>query len=61
MNPENSVSQPNPEPDWLAVVRNQVSQVRFGVVQLMIHEGRVVQVERTERVRVENPPRNHRV
>ena len=36
---------------WLEVVRQQVGSLRFGVVQIVVHEARVVQVERTERVR----------
>jgi hypothetical protein len=36
---------------WLEVVRQQVGSLRFGVVQIVVHEARVVQVERTEKVR----------
>ena len=39
-------------PTWLAVVEDQVRELRFGIVQIVVHEGRVVQVERTERVRL---------
>lgn len=39
--------------DWIEVVRRQVAGVRFGAVQIVVHDGRVVQVERTERVRLE--------
>jgi len=39
------------EPPWLAAVKVQVSELRFGVVQLVVHEGRVVQIERTEKIR----------
>jgi hypothetical protein len=38
---------------WLEVVRQQVGSLRFGVVQIVVHEARVVQVERTEKVRFE--------
>ena len=37
---------------WLEVVAEQVSKLRFGVVQIMVHDGRVVQVERTEKFRL---------
>lgn len=37
---------------WLEIVRQQVSSLRFGVVQIVVHESRVVQVERTEQVRI---------
>ena len=36
---------------WLELVRQQVGSLRFGVVQ----DGRVVQIEKTERVRLEKP------
>jgi hypothetical protein len=36
---------------WVQVVQEQVGAIRFGVVQITIHESRVVQVERTEKVR----------
>jgi hypothetical protein len=31
------------------LVRERVEGLRFGVVQLVIHDGRVTQIERTER------------
>ena len=40
-------------PSWLEVVQEQVGGIRFGVVQITIHESRVVQVERTEKVRLD--------
>lgn len=36
-------------------VRQAVEGIRFGSVELVIHEGRVVQIERRERVRLERP------
>ncbi len=42
-------------PEWLAIVVQQVESVRFGVVQVVIHEHRVVQIERTEKVRFDHP------
>ncbi len=44
--------------DWLAVVRQKVSTLRFGVVQIVVHEGRVVQIECTEKVRLDQPDRD---
>lgn len=44
------------EPDWLVALREQVGSLRFGVVQIVVHEGRVVQIERTEKVRFD--PKN---
>jgi hypothetical protein len=34
-------------------VREAVTGIRFGSVELVIHEGRVVQIERRERLRLE--------
>jgi len=48
----------NPEADWLAVVRQRVSALRYGVVQVVVHEGRVVQIECTEKVRLDKPGRD---
>lgn len=40
--------------DWVEAIRQQVASLRFGVVQIVIHEGRVVQIDRTEKIRVES-------
>jgi hypothetical protein len=40
------------EPDWIAIVREKVESLRFGVVQLVVHDGRVTQIERTEKTRL---------
>ena len=37
---------------WLEVVAEQVSRLRFGVVQITVHDAQVVQIERTERIRL---------
>jgi hypothetical protein len=41
--------------NWIDVVQTQVSSLRFGVVQITVHDGRVVQVETTERMRFDKP------
>lgn len=38
--------------DWIALVREKVEGLRFGVVQLVVHDGRVTQIERTEKTRL---------
>jgi hypothetical protein len=43
-------------PDWLAVVREKVETLRYGIVQLVVHDGRVTQIERTEKTRLLPPP-----
>lgn len=47
--PESAVT---PLPDWVALVREKVEGLRFGVVQLVVHDGRVTQIERTEKTRL---------
>lgn len=41
-----------PLPDWLAIVRAKVEGLRFGVVQIVVHDGKVTQIERTEKTRL---------
>jgi hypothetical protein len=38
---------------WLETVRSQMESLRFGVVQIVVHDSRVVQIERTEKVRLD--------
>ena len=37
--------------DWLEVVRQNVANLRFGSVQITVHDGRVTQVESIEKTR----------
>jgi hypothetical protein len=39
--------------DWLEVVRRQVDSLRYGVVQIVVHDSQVTQIEKTERLRLE--------
>jgi hypothetical protein len=41
------------EPSWLRLVQGQVEAMRFGVVQIVVHDSRVVQIERTEKLRLD--------
>ena len=41
-------------PDWLEIVRRQVGSLRYGVVQVVVHDSQVTQIDKTERVRLEN-------
>lgn len=41
-------------PAWLDVVRKKVGSLRFGVVQIVVHDSEVVQIEQTERIRFGN-------
>lgn len=40
---------------WLDIVQSQVASLEFGVVQIVVHAARVVQIERTDKIRLENP------
>ena len=48
----------NEQPDWLAVVRQQVGSLNYGVVQIVVHDSQVTQIEKTERVRLDKPQKN---
>lgn len=37
---------------WIEIVRQKVEAMRFGSVQIIVHEGRVTQVESTEKTRL---------
>ncbi len=45
------------ERTWLSIVRRQVRSLRFGVVQIVVHDGQVVQIERTEKLRLSEAAR----
>ena len=38
--------------NWLEVVQRQVGSLRYGVVQIIVHDSQVTQIEKTERVRL---------
>ncbi len=40
-----------PTADWLEIVRQNVANLRFGSVQITVHDGRVTQVESIEKTR----------
>jgi hypothetical protein len=55
-------------PEWLALVREKVEGLSFGVVQIVVHDRKVTQIERTEKTRLDaptcervRPPRQDRV
>ena len=41
-----------PSPDWLELARQKVQSLRFGVVQILVHDSNVTQIERTEKTRL---------
>ncbi len=46
-------SDANEKAGWLEIVRRQVSSLRYGVVQIVVHDSQVTQIEKTERVRLD--------
>jgi len=43
------------KPDWLEVVRTKVESLRFGSIQIIVHDGRVTQIEALEKTRFNSP------
>jgi hypothetical protein len=39
--------------NWLGLVRDQLASLRFGAVQINVHDGRVVQLEKNEKLRLD--------
>jgi hypothetical protein len=53
-------------PPWLSVVRKEAASLRFGLIQIKVHDGEIVQIESTRKLRVEDilpesesPPTEH--
>ena len=49
--PSKPSSSEGPKTDWLEIVRENVANLRFGSVQITVHNGRVTQVESIEKTR----------
>jgi hypothetical protein len=47
----------SPEPAWVRSLREAVRGLRFGSVEVVVHDGRVVQIERREKVRFDDAGR----
>lgn len=45
--------------DWLEVVTRKVASLRFGSVQITVHDGKVTQVESIEKTRFVTPKESH--
>ena len=46
----------NEELKWLELVIQQVGSLRYGVVEIVVHDSRVIQIEKTERLRLDKTP-----
>jgi len=38
---------------WLELVTQQVGSLRYGMVEIVVHDSRVIQIEKTERLRLD--------
>ena len=45
---------------WLDLVVEQVRSLRFGVVEIIVHDSRVIQIEKTEKLRLDKSPADKR-
>ena len=45
----------NDDLKWLEIVRQQVGSLRYGVVEIIVHDSQVTQIEKTERLRLDKP------
>ncbi|MEI9960463.1 MAG: YezD family protein [Limisphaerales bacterium] len=45
---------------WLELVIQQVGSLRYGVVEIVVHDSRVIQIEKTERLRLDKAPAENR-
>jgi len=49
-----ALSKEEPDESWIEIVKQKVEAMRFGSVQIIVHDGRVTQVESTEKTRLSN-------
>jgi hypothetical protein len=42
-------------PDWLEIVRTKVESLNYGIVQIVVHDHKVTQIEKTEKTRLASP------
>jgi hypothetical protein len=49
----------NEDLKWLELVIQQVGSLRYGVVEIVVHDGRVIQIEKTERLRLDKASDEH--
>ena len=41
------------EHTWIEIIKEKLSGLRYGQILLTVHDGRIVQIERTEKTRLE--------
>lgn len=45
------------EPVWLKHITDSLADLRYGSVHIVVHDGKIVQIERTEKRRFDPPTR----
>ena len=40
---------------WIDILKEQVGSLRYGVIQIVVHDRNVVQIEKTEKFRFDKP------
>lgn len=40
-------------PEWLEIVREKVESLSYGLVQIVVHDRKITQIERTEKTRLD--------
>lgn len=50
----------NANANWVKRIAEQIQGLAYGSVQITVHEGQIVQIERTERHRQDTPTSNGR-
>ena len=43
--------------EWAAYVLQKIGSLKYGSLQIVVHDGRIMQVEATEKIRFPSPPR----
>lgn len=43
--------------EWTAYVLKKIESLKYGSLQIVIHDGRILRVEATEKVSFQSPPR----
>jgi hypothetical protein len=51
------MTKPTHEPDPIELVRNALAGLRFGEIVIAVHEGEIVQIARTEKIRTQKTSR----
>jgi hypothetical protein len=47
--------------NWLPIVQKTVESLDFGVIQIVVHGSKVVQIERTEKIRFDSETNKNRI